>query len=371
MSDKPTNNLRGIAERFDLKSDFVSADRYGSGHINDSYVVNARRGREDVRFFMQRIDSNVFKDPAALMDNVERVTRHLGARRAQGHTVLSLVPAQSGDNLYVDEAGEYWRVYHFLEGTRSFDTIPSTEHARAAAAEFGTFLVALQDLPGPRLHETIPDFHNTPARYVRLKEVIAADSHQRVQECRDEIEQALAFEEAAGSLVALQQSGAIPERVTHNDTKLNNVMFDRDSTEAVCVVDLDTVMLGLSLHDFGDMVRTATVMAEEDEQDLSKVKIDLDYFEALAEGFIGATNGFLNTVETDNLAVAGKVITVETGVRFLTDYLSGDTYFKTHRPGQNLDRCRMQFALAASIDDQLDVMQAMVTRIEARQRVVA
>lgn len=301
------------------------------------------------------------------MDNVGRVTRHIGAQRAPGHAALSLVSEQSGELFHVDEAGHYWRMYHFLEGTRSFDTIPSTAHARAAAAEFGAFLVAMQDLPGQRLHETIPDFHNTPARYSQLHKACAADACMRVQDCGAEIDQALAHEDVAASLVALQRGGDIPERITHNDTKLNNVMFDLESNAAVCVVDLDTVMPGLSLYDFGDMVRTATVTAVEDSRDFAGVNVDMEYFEALAEGFIGATSGLLNAAETDNLAAAGKITTIETGVRFLTDHLSGDTYFKVQYPGQNLDRCRMQFAVAASIDDQLGVMQERVARIVSRQ----
>ena len=359
--------MKDIARRFELKSDIASTERFGSGHINDTYLVNARQGPADVRFVLQRINSNVFKDPSALMENVGRVTRHIGARRASGHAALSLVPVPSGENFHVDEAGHYWRMYHFLEGTRSYDTVPSAAHARAAAAEFGAFLVALQDLPGQRLHETIPDFHNTPTRYSQLHEACTADACMRVQDCGAEIEQAMACEEAAGSLVALQRAGEIPERITHNDTKLNNVMFDVESNAAVCVVDLDTVMPGLSLYDFGDMVRTSTVPAVEDSREFAGVNVDMEYFEAISEGFIGATSGLLNAAEMDNLAVAGKVITIETGVRFLTDHLSGDAYFKVQYPGQNLDRCRMQFAVAASIDEQLDVMKEIVARIGSRR----
>ena len=239
-------------------------------------------------------------------------------------------------------------------------------HAREAAAEFGRFQDLLRDLPGPRLNETIPDFHNTQARYVQFHEALASDLHDRASRCRREIDWALAREELAGSLVDLQAAGAIPERITHNDTKISNVMFDSDSGKAVCVIDLDTVMPGLALNDFGDLVRTATTPAAEDETDLSRITMNTDCYAALVDGYLGTAGTWLNEVEVGNLALAGKIITIETGLRFLTDYLSGDTYFRAHRPDHNLDRCRAQFALAASIDEQLGEMQRLTAAIYRR-----
>ncbi len=291
------------------------------------------------------------------MENIRRVTDHLAIRVPEGHTSLSLVPTIDDQDFHVDGAGEYWRMFHFLEGTRSHDSIPTRAHAREAAAEFGRFQAILQDLPGPRLNETIADFHNTPARFAQFHEARQSDKHARVSDCSREIDQALGYEDCAATLVELHEAGDIPERVTHNDTKINNVMFDLETDRAVCVIDLDTVMPGLAPHDFGDLVRTATCPAAEDEADLSRITMHMDYYEALVDGYLGTAAGFLREVEVENLALAGKIITIETGLRFLTDHLSGDIYFRTSRPDQNLDRCRAQFALAASIEAQLDAMR--------------
>jgi Ser/Thr protein kinase RdoA (MazF antagonist) len=355
--------LKDIALKFELGSEFDAVERYGGGHINDTYVVNASQGPGEVRFILQRINKSVFKDPAALMDNIRRVTEHLQNKRTAGHTSLSLVPARAGGHLHVDESSEYWRMYRFLEGARSYDSIPSVAHAREAAAEFGRFQELLRDLPGPRLAETIPGFHNTPARYVQFHQALDSDTHDRRRHCMPEIDRALVWEECAASLLALQEAGDIAERITHNDTKINNVMFDLDSDKAVCVIDLDTVMPGLALNDFGDLVRTATTPAAEDETDLSRITMRMDYYEALVDGYLGAAGRCLNEVEVENLAVAGRIITIETGVRFLSDYLSGDEYFRVQRPNHNLDRCRAQFAMAASIDEQLGDMQQLATAV--------
>lgn len=302
------------------------------------------------------------------MENVRRVTDHLQIRVAAGHRCLALVQTTDGGDFCVDPSGEYWRMFRFLERARSYDSIPSLAHARKAATEFGHFQALLHDLPGSRLHEVIPDFHNTPARYAQFHEARRRDGHDRVRLCTREIEQAAEYEECAATLVALQQAGEIPERITHNDTKINNVMFDVETDEPVCVVDLDTVMPGLAPCDFGDLVRSATSPAAEDETDLAKITMRMDYYEALADGYLGAAASFLADTEVDNLALAGKIVTIETGLRFLTDYLSGDTYFRVHRPGQNLERCRAQFALAASIDAQLGKMQQVTAAALRRSR---
>jgi aminoglycoside phosphotransferase (APT) family kinase protein len=301
------------------------------------------------------------------MENIGRVTDHLRTKCTGIHTSLSLVPTVDGGHFHVDESGEFWRMYRYLEGTRSYDSIPSIAHAREAAAEFGRFQAMLRDLPGPRLHETITGFHDTPARYAQLHESLASDVHDRVKHCAPEIDRALAWEAGAGSLIDLQRAGKIPERITHNDTKINNVMFDLNSDKAVCVIDLDTVMPGLALNDFGDMVRTATTAAAEDETDLSRITMRMDYYEALVDGYLATAGESLNEAEVENLAVAGKIITIETGIRFLSDYLNGDEYFRVQRPQQNLDRCRAQFALAISIDKQLGDMQRLATAAYRRQ----
>ena len=224
----------------------------------------------------------------------------------------------------------------------------------------------LDDLPGPRLNDTIPRFHDTPARFAQLHAARASDEHDRARHCTPEIEWALAYEPAAATLTCLEKAGDVPERVTHNDTKLNNVMFDPDTGEAACVIDLDTVMPGLALYDFGDMVRTATMPVAEDTTNLAAVTMRMDCYEALVEGYLESTAQLLTETELEYLAVSGKIITIESAVRFLTDYLTGDRYFRTQRPEQNLDRCRTQFALAARIDEQLAEMQDVTAAVAAR-----
>lgn len=361
-------DLQGIATQFELGGRFVSADRYGRGHINDTFVVSVEKDHGNMRFILQRINRHVFRDPGPLLHNIRRITEHLASKSDDSRACLTLVTSHDGVPFYQDEEGSYWRAYRFIEGACTYDEVESRSQAREAAAMFGQFQNQVSDLPGPRLHETIRDFHNTPARYRQFHTARAVDAHDRARHCIPEIEWALAHEQAAGSLLALQEAGEIPERVTHNDTKLNNVMFDEQSGKALCVIDLDTVMPGLALYDFGDLVRSATMTAAEDETDLSKVGMRMDYYEALVDGYLSTTISFLTDVEIENLAISGRVITIETGLRFLTDYLSGDEYFRIQRPDQNLDRCRAQFALAASIDEQLDAMRLAVTSSASRIR---
>jgi hypothetical protein len=363
MRKKPITDLRGIAAQFALGGRFISADRYGRGHINDTFVVSIEKDDGNARFILQRINQHVFRDPVSLMHNIRRITEHLESKSENARACLTLVTSHDGAPFCQDDDGEYWRAYRFIEGACTYEEVSDRGQAWEAAAAFARFQEMVSDLPGPRLHETIPDFHNTPARFVQFHAACTVDAHDRVKYCTREIEWALAHEQAAGSLLALQEAGEIPERITHNDTKLNNVMFDEQSGKALCVIDLDTVMPGLALYDFGDLVRTATMTVAEDETDLSKVSMRTDYYEALVDGYLGTAMSFLTDAEIENLAVSGQVITIETGLRFLTDYLSGDEYFRIHRPDQNLDRCRVQFALAASIDEQLAEMQRVIASI--------
>ena len=323
-------------------------------------MVSVERRGANARYIFQRINKRVFRDPVSLMENIRRVTEHLQSKDKGSRSGLSLVAANDGGFFFLDDDAEYWRAYRFVEGARTYDEVESATQAREAAATFGRFQNLVCDLPAPRLHETIPDFHNTRARYRQFYEALERDPFDRARHCGAEIDRARSCEEAAGALVALQHAGELPERITHNDTKLNNVLFDECSGKAICIIDLDTVMPGLALYDFGDLVRTATTSVAEDETDLTKIIMRMDYFEAVADGYLSAAMDFLSEAEIGSLAVAGEVVTLETGLRFLTDYLSGDEYFRIHRPQQNLDRCRAQFALAASIGEQLGQMQSAI-----------
>jgi aminoglycoside phosphotransferase (APT) family kinase protein len=357
------HEVRAVARQFPLRGEFFSAAPYGSGHINDTYCLVFDQGGARVRYILQRINHLVFKNPPALMENIRRVTAHLGQKAAgasdAGRRVLTLIQALDGQPHYCDAQGNFWRVYIFIEKARTFDAVESTQQAFQAAKAFGQFQKLLADLPAPRLQDTIPDFHHTPKRFAALEKAIAADASNRAHLAKPEIEFALRHKSATSLLL----DAKLPERVTHNDTKFNNVMLDDATGEAICVIDLDTVMPGLALYDFGDMVRTATSPAKEDERDLSKVKMQLPMFEALARGYLASAAEFLTPAEKKFLSFSGQLITLEIGLRFLTDYLAGDTYFKVHREGHNLDRCRTQFKLVESIEQQEAAMNKLVETI--------
>jgi len=356
-------DVQAAVRAFDIDGDFMSAAPYGSGHINDTYCAVFHRNSEASRYLLQRINHHIFKDPVVLMQNIERVTAHLAAQVA-GHPdrnrrVLTLIPTRADGPLHIDEDGNYWRAYRFIENATTYNSVESPAQAYQAARAFGEFQRMLADLPAPRLHDTIPDFHNTPKRFAALERAIAADVAGRVSVAGPEI----AFALARKSLSSVLLDAVLPERVTHNDTKINNVLLDDATGKGTCVIDLDTVMPGLAAYDFGDMVRTATCTAPEDETDLSRVSMQFPLFEALARGYLSTAGEFLTRSEKEHLAVAGKVITFEIGTRFLTDYLSGDTYFKVHRQGHNLERCRSQFKLLESIEEQESRMNKLIQSI--------
>jgi hypothetical protein len=359
----PRHDVRAIAHQFQIHGEFISAGPYGSGHINDTYCAVFNQGGTAVRYILQRINHNVFKTPAALMENVQRVTTHIRNKIAGdpdfSRCALTLIPARDGRAWHCDKEGNYWRTYIFIENARTYDAVESPQQAFQAAKAFGRFQKLLADLPAPRLHDTIPDFHHTPKRFTKLEAAIAADPANRARQAKPEIEFALEHKAMTGVLLA----AGLPERVTHNDTKLNNVMLDDKTGEGICVIDLDTVMPGLAPYDFGDIVRTSTSPAKEDERDLSKVKMQFPLFEALARGYLTTAAEFLTRNERQCLVHSGKLITFEIGIRFLTDFLEGDTYFKVHREGHNLDRCRTQFKLVESIEQQEDDMIKLVEQL--------
>jgi len=316
--------------------------RYGSGHINETYKLETPDG---VRYILQKINTAIFPDPDALMENIRRVTEHL---RAKGHRSLEVL-----------DYTRPWRIYAFIGGAHTVDVIERPEQAFKAAQAFAAFQNALADLPGPRLHEIIPNFHNIESRLAQLDAARAADVKGRVADVAAELAFVDARRAEMGRILRRMAAGEIPERITHNDTKINNVMLDDATDEGVCVIDLDTVMPGTCLYDFGDMVRTATANAAEDERDLAKVFSRRDYFEQLVKGYLSRAR-FLVPAELEELAFSGRLITYTIGVRFLTDYLAGDTYFHTTCADHNLVRCRTQFKMVASMEEQAAAYEAIV-----------
>jgi len=358
--------LSTVFRHFRIPGSYLESRPYGNGHINDTFVAAFSQSGTRIRYIFQRINHRIFKDPEALMDNILRVTGEAQRRLVEAgvpdtsRRVLSVIPATDGNPLYKDEEGCYWRCYPCIEGARTYDIIQNTRQAYESARAFGEFQMLVAGLEGPRLHETIPNFHHTRARFERLGEVVEADPQGRLASAAPEWKFLRERESLADVLLNLQAAGIIPVRITHNDTKLNNVMIDDTTETGICVIDLDTVMPGLALYDFGDMVRTATSPAAEDETDLSKVCMQMPMFEALVRGYLSTAGAFLNEAEISHLAFSGKLIALEIGIRFLTDHLEGDVYFKTKRPNHNLDRCRTQLALVKSIEEQEEAMNAVV-----------
>ena len=361
------HDIRAITALFDMRADFVNAVAYGSGHINDTYFASFDQAGRTVRFIVQRINHQVFKHPVQLMENVERVTRHaLATLQSQGHPeahrrTLTCIPSHDGKPYAIDGDGNFWRVYPFIERARGHDELETNEQAYQVARAFGEFQKLTANLGGSRLHETIPGFHHTPMRLQALERAIAADTRGRAAEVADEIAFVRARAADCARITRLIDAGVIPERVTHNDTKLNNVLLDDVTAEGICVIDLDTTMPGSALYDFGDMVRTATPTTREDDANPGNIGIRLDRFESLVQGYLSSAT-FLNEAERANLAFSGKLLTLECGIRFLCDYLQGDVYFKTSRPAHNLDRCRNQFAFVKALEENMDAMEEIVER---------
>ncbi len=362
------HDFKSIGNAFGLHGDLISAEPYGSGHINDTFAVVYRQAGTVVRYIFQRINDRIFKQVPELMDNIRRVTEHQQERLRReipddaSRRSLTVIPVHDGAPYHRDESGSYWRAYFFIEGARTYDLIETTAQARAAAGAFARFQRELADLPGDRLFETVPDFHNTPKRYARLMQAVDKDPLNRAKNVAEEIGFFRERESIYDVLTKAVEGGSVPERVTHNDTKLNNVMIDDATGEGVCVIDLDTVMPGTVFYDFGDLIRTGTNGGKEDARDLSSVSMRFDMFTAIADGYLEAADGFLNEAEVELLAMSGRIITLEIGIRFLTDHLNGDRYFKTHRPGQNLDRCRSQIAMARSIEAQMKDMEQWIQK---------
>lgn len=361
-------DVKSIVKHFSISGELTEIRPLPRGHINDTYILTTKKNQHTVRYILQRINHTVFKDPPSVMENIIRVTEHIHSRMQRidpGRASRQLTVIASDDDKFFrkDTDGNFWRVYNFIEDAVAYDTIESAELAYEAARMFGWFQKMLVDLPGPALHESICDFHNTPKRFRTFQRILKEDPCNRAKNAKAEIK--FLFDNAAifDVLLNLAGKGKIPVRITHNDAKVNNVMLDKNTNKGVCIVDLDTVMPGLSIYDFGDMVRTGATLADEDERDLSKVVINLPIFEVLARGYAEQSKHFLTSTEKEHLAFAAKLITFEQLIRFLADYLAGDVYYKVHREGHNLDRSRTQMKLVQSIIEQEEAMNKVVERI--------
>lgn len=357
-----------ILSAFDVPKGKMTAQSYGNGHINTTYLLSMETAGGVKRYIAQRINRFVFGDPEAVVRNINLVTAYLrGIIEDEGgdpeRGTLSLVPAKAGGYIVTDPEGEVWRMMNFIDDTISVDLPDTPELFRLSGAAFGRFQRQMGGFPAEQLAETIADFHNTPARYAQLREAVRRNAAGRLAEVEPELAFCRAREADTHALLDALASGEIPLRVTHNDTKLNNVLLDAKTGEGVCVIDLDTVMPGLAAYDFGDSIRFGANTAEEDERDLSKVSLSLDMYRAFAEGFLGECGDVMSQRERELLPMGAKLMTLECGMRFLADHLSGDKYFRVHRPGQNLDRARTQFALVADMERKWTQMQAIIAEI--------
>ena len=372
MNRQQQDELAAVSSRFAVHGELVRIRPYGNGHIHDTYLASYRHRGQCKRYVHQRINQRVFRDPPTLMGNIQRVTRHLKHKLRQAGVEdlsrfsLTLVQAYDGSSFYQDPDGNYWRTYDFVEGASIYDTVASPRMAYEAARAFGHFQKLLLDLPPPRLDETIPGFHDTELRYRKFLSALERDPWNRGLDAREPIRFAQSCKSLIRVLPRLRNQGRLPERVTHNDTKINNVLLDAATGKMLCVIDLDTVMPGLSIHDFGDLMRTGSGTHREDERDLSRVGVELPLFEALARGYLAETAHFLTPTERRYLPFSGQLIAYELGLRFLTDHLEGDVYFKIRREGHNLDRCRAQFKLAESIQQHQEQMVRLVEEIAGR-----
>ena len=351
------SGLNEILKHFNIELD---VDSYGNGHINDTYLCDC-----DPKYILQRINKEIFTNPPGVMQNIAAVTEHLVKKiKAAGGNpqkeTLQIVKTIEGENFYKSSDGEYYRMYVFVDDTVTKETAEKPEDLYQAAKAFGKFQNMLADFPADTLYDTIPDFHNTKKRIETFKEIIEADKFDRLKYVQDEVNYALSLVDEMGIVVDLLESGELPLRVTHNDTKLNNVLFDEKTDEAMCVIDLDTVMPGSLLYDFGDALRFGASSGTEDEKDLSKIYFDLDKYKAFTQGFLEELSSSITEKEIELLPFSAKLLTYECGIRFLGDYLNGDVYFRKHYDGHNLDRARTQLKLVWDMTGKMDDMMSIV-----------
>ena len=359
------NEIKQILPQFQFEGRYVDAVEMTSGNINNTYRLEYSISGRPVYYTLQHINHYVFKNPTQVMENIERVTAHLQKSfAADGESserrVLRLIPTVTGENLFVDVHGNYWRAYHFISNATPYDAPEKPVHLFETGRAFGEFQKRLCDFPADLLHETIPNFHNTTRRFYTFVASVAEDKAGRVRSVEDEIEFMFEHRRMMNGIVRRLESGELPLRVTHNDTKINNVLIDDATDKSICVIDLDTVMPGSSLYDFGDAIRFAASTAAEDEPDTSKIALDLDRYRLFTEGFLSEANGFLSPDEIRLFPLGVQVLTCELAMRFLTDYIDGDLYFKVRSPDHNLVRARAQMALLRDIEAKTPQMQQII-----------
>lgn len=361
-------NIDEAIAQFALAGTLTEKSPYGNGHINDTFLLIYKLPEgEKKRYILQRMNHTIFKNPVQLMENVVNVTEYLrksilAAGGDPDRETLNVVKTKNGSIYYEDSAHNYWRMFLFIENTVCLEMVENAKDFYDSAAAFGNFQRMLANYPAQTLHETIPNFHNTPSRFLDFKRAVEKDVMGRAKLAEKEIAFALSREKEASALTDLLEKGELPLRVTHNDTKLNNILFDADTKKALCVIDLDTVMPGLSLYDYGDSIRFGANTGAEDEKDLSKISLDLSLFEAFTKGFIEGCGGSLTDKEIEMLPMGAKLMTYECGIRFLADFLEGDVYFKIHREGHNLARARTQFKLVADMEAKWKEMTTIVEK---------
>lgn len=368
LDDGQKTSIQAVVASFDFQGKVIRYHSFGNGHINDTFIIECENEKKEIiRYIMQRINTGIFKEPYHLMENIKNVTGFLKEKiiREGGNPdreTLNLILTKKGETYCKDESGGFWRAYLFIENAVCYETVKTPDDFYQSALAFGHFQRMLSDYPAQTLYETIKDFHNTPVRLQNLKKAVEEDVCKRASSVQKEISFACAREKDTGILTGMLQRGELPLRVTHNDTKLNNIMMDKNTGKGICIIDLDTVMPGLSAYDFGDSIRFGANTGEEDERDLKKISLSLELFDVYTKGFIEGCDGSLTEKELDMLPMGAKMMTYECGIRFLADYLQDDIYFKIDRDGQNLDRCRTQFALVADMEKKWDEMHKIVNR---------
>ena len=361
-------NINELLNAYGLSLDKFEIREIKTGHINDTFFVHVASLPPEKGFIFQKINTYVFKKPEKVMFNIDKISKHLQTK-LEGEfgdemyrQMLCFLKAKDGKNYYVDSENNFWRAYTYVDKAFTYDYPETAEILYLMGERFGKFQNDLSDFDANILYETIPDFHNTKARIERFKLVMAEDKLNRVKDAKDEIEYLLSAADMASELSVMIEENKIPLRVTHNDTKCNNVLFDKESLKPVAVIDLDTIMPGLAAYDFGDAIRTAASTAAEDEPDISKVHIDLERYEAFTKGFVLKVADNLTRTELESLALGAFTMTYEVGLRFLTDYFEGDVYFKTKYEGHNLVRARTQIALAKDMQSKFAEMQEIVSK---------